>query len=112
LRESVLEVWKNRQTEIEEFKEIRLNRKLRIEERKQRLIEAFVYQQALDPETYRCEIDRNLCRARRAQRQAAVERIRLEASAAPAEGAVSRGSPKWCPQRDSNPCCQLERLES
>ena len=52
LRESVLEVWKNRQTEIEEFKEIRQKRKLLIEERKQRLIEAFVYQQAVDPETY------------------------------------------------------------
>jgi site-specific DNA recombinase len=58
LRESVLEVWKNRQTEIEEFKEIRQKRKLLIEERKQRLIETFVYQQALDPETYRREMDR------------------------------------------------------
>ena len=58
LRESVLEVWENRQTEVEEFKKIRQKRKLRIEERKQRLIEAFVYQQALDPETYRREMDR------------------------------------------------------
>ena len=58
LRESVLEIWKKRQSEIEDFKEIRQKRKIRIEERKQRLIEAFVYQQALDPETYRREMDR------------------------------------------------------
>ena len=30
----------------------------RLEERKQRLIEAFVYQQAIDPATYRREVDR------------------------------------------------------
>ena len=58
LRESVLEIWRKRQTEVEEFKEIRQKRKVLIEERKQRLIEAFVYQQALDPDTYRREMDR------------------------------------------------------
>ncbi len=58
LRESVLEVWHQRQREAEEFKEVRRKRKIRLEERKQRLVEAFVYQQALDPDTYRREMDR------------------------------------------------------
>ena len=58
LKASVLEVWHQRKKEVEEFKEVRQKSGNRLEERKQRLIEAFVYQQAIDPDTYRREMDR------------------------------------------------------
>ena len=58
LKASVLEVWHQRRKEVEEFKEVRQKRGTRVEERKQRLIEAFVYQQAIDPDTYRREMER------------------------------------------------------
>jgi len=51
-------VWHQRKKEVEEFKEVRKKSGNRLEERKQRLIEAFVYQQAIDPDTYRREMDR------------------------------------------------------
>ena len=45
LKESVLEIWQQRQSEVAEFKKVRQKRKVCIEERKHRLVEAFVYQQ-------------------------------------------------------------------
>lgn len=58
LRESVLEIWHQQQAEVEDFKKILERRLASLEERKERLVEAFVYQQAIEPETYRSEMDR------------------------------------------------------
>lgn len=58
LRESVLEIWHKQQADIEDFKKILERRLANLEERKERLVEAFVYQQAIDSDTYRKEMDR------------------------------------------------------
>ena len=58
LRESVLEVWRERQEHLEEIRPILQQKLATLEEQKKRLVEAFVYQQAIDEETYKSELDR------------------------------------------------------
>ena len=58
LRESVLEVWHERQEHLEEIRPILQQKLATLEEQKKRLVEAFVYKQAIDEETFRSEIDR------------------------------------------------------
>lgn len=58
LRESVLNVWKEQQRHLEEAKPV-LQRKLaHLQEQKRRLVDAFVYRQAIDEPTYQNELDR------------------------------------------------------
>jgi len=58
LRESVLEVWRERQEHLDEIKPILQEKLTSLEEQKKRLVDAFVYKQAIDEETYKSELDR------------------------------------------------------
>ena len=56
LRESVLEVWRDRERELEEEKPIIERRLADLERQKKRLVEVYIYQQAIDEDTYRREL--------------------------------------------------------
>ena len=56
LRESVLEGWRERKQALEEAKPILERRLARVQDQKKRLMEAYVYEQAIDEATYRREL--------------------------------------------------------
>ena len=58
LRESVLAVWKQRKQDLEEMRPILETRIAKLEERKRRLVDAYVYEQAIDKQTYSQELAR------------------------------------------------------
>ena len=58
LRESVLAVWKQRKQDLEETRPILENRIAELEERKRRLVDAYVYEQAIDKQTYSTKLVR------------------------------------------------------
>lgn len=58
LRESVLEVWRERERHLEEIKPVLQQKLATLEEQKKRLVDAFVYKRSIDEETYKSELDR------------------------------------------------------
>ena len=58
LRESVLAVWRQRKRDLEEIQPILEKRIAKLEEQKRRLVDAYVYEQAIDRYTYRNELAR------------------------------------------------------
>ena len=54
----MLEVWRERERHLEEIKPILQQKLATLEEQKKRLVDAFVYKQAIDEETYKNELDR------------------------------------------------------
>ncbi len=52
LRESALEVWRERERHLEEIKPILQQKLATLEEQNKRPVDAFVYRQAIDEESY------------------------------------------------------------
>ncbi len=58
LKETVLLVWRRRKEELDEMRPLLEKELARLEEQKKRLVEAYVYEQAIDQDTYRSELAR------------------------------------------------------
>jgi len=58
LKETVLLVWRRRKEELDEMRPLLEKEIARLEEQKKRLVDAYIYEQAIDQETYRKELAR------------------------------------------------------
>ncbi len=58
LKENVLGVWRQRKQDLDEMQPMLETELARLEEQKRRLVDAYIYEQAIDQETYRKELAR------------------------------------------------------
>ncbi len=109
-REIVLDVWRKRQGDSEQVQAV-VSRKIKeLRENKARLEEAFIYQKAIDAETYkemRAKLAEDLTLAEMELREAQAEEIEIEAILDYAEMVLTNASNLW----KAAPSAQKQRLQ-